>query len=70
MKVRFQIGKNEILTYKSGLKVPIPAIPIPAFAVPYAAPNDERIMANAAPPNPKKEANGGQSSEVLLIIVF
>ena len=43
----------------SGLKVPIPAIPIPDLAVPMAAPKQESTMAAAQPANPKKGAYNG-----------
>ena len=42
------------MTMRSGLKTPIDAIPTPAFAVPYAAPKQEKIMAEAQPMAPKK----------------
>lgn len=48
---------------RSGLKVPTPAMPIPDFAVPYAAPAQPKIMAAAIPPIPMKGANLGASSE-------
>lgn len=35
---------------RSGLKVPTPAMPMPDFAVPYAAPRQPKIMAPATPP--------------------
>lgn len=46
----------------SGLKVPIPEIPIPDLAEPNAAPTQEKIMDAAHPANPKKGAKSGVSS--------
>jgi len=40
--------------------VPIPEIPIPDFAVPYAAPIDPKIIAAAMPAKEKKGANFGE----------
>ena len=40
----------------SGLITDIAAIPVPDFAVPYAAPRAENMMAEAAPITPKKGA--------------
>jgi hypothetical protein len=40
----------------SGLMTPIAAIPTPDFAVPYAAPKHEKIIADAAPRYPKNGA--------------
>lgn len=48
---------------RSGLKVPTPAMPIPDFAVPYAAPAQPKIMAAAIPAMPMKGANLGANSE-------
>lgn len=46
----------------SGLKVPIPAIPMPLLAVPIPAPAELRTRAAAQPANPKNGANAGASS--------
>jgi len=48
----------------SGLNVPRPAMPIPALAVPKAAPTVLNIMAEATPANPKNGAYGGQTDIV------
>lgn len=40
--------------------MPIPEIPIPDFAVPYAAPIDPKIIAAAMPAKEKKGANFGE----------
>eukprot|EP00469_Lotharella_globosa_P009409 CAMPEP_0167790886 /NCGR_PEP_ID=MMETSP0111_2-20121227/11592_1 /TAXON_ID=91324 /ORGANISM="Lotharella globosa, Strain CCCM811" /LENGTH=57 /DNA_ID=CAMNT_0007683419 /DNA_START=445 /DNA_END=618 /DNA_ORIENTATION=- len=40
----------------SGFNVPSEAIPTPLLAVPYAAPIFAKIIAEATPPNPKKDA--------------
>lgn len=48
---------------RSGLKVPTPAMPMPDFAVPYAAPAQPKIMAAAIPAIPIKGAYLGASSE-------
>ena len=52
----------------SGLKVATPAIPIPLFAVPMAAPAELRINAAAHPANPKNGANHGAYSVSLVRI--
>jgi hypothetical protein len=44
---------------RSGLNVPTPEIPIPDLAVPYAAPIDPKIIADAIPAKEKKGANFG-----------
>jgi len=43
----------------SGLKLPKPAIPMPAFEVPYAAPTVLKIIEEATPAKPKNGAYGG-----------
>ncbi len=70
------------LKYNSGLNCPTPAIPIPAFAVPNAAPlnkdesfmvliyRDENIMAEAAPASPKKGAYAGQVPLICFFLNF
>jgi hypothetical protein len=49
-----QVSKMRCLTFmiKSGLNVPTPAIPIPAFAVPYAAPAAATMSVNQSPYSP------------------
>lgn len=47
----------------SGLKVPIPAIPMPAFAVPYAAPIELNTIAAQIPAKPKNGAYAGHTLE-------
>jgi len=47
---------------RSGLYVPMPAIPMPDFAVPNAAPMHPNIIANAIPAMLKKGANLGENS--------
>jgi hypothetical protein len=43
-----------LLMMRSGLRTPDAAMPIPAFAVPYAAPRQERHIASAHPRQLKK----------------
>jgi len=51
----------------SGLMTDMAAIPVPAFAVPYAAPRAENMMAEAAPITPKNgEYIGAPSSELIV----
>lgn len=54
---------------KSGLKVPIPAIPMPDLAEPMAAPTQEKTMEAAQPARPKKGAKRGLSSSLVLMFV-
>lgn len=50
----------------SGLIMDMAAIPVPDFAVPYAAPKALKTMAEAAPMTPKKGAYAGASSVDIL----
>lgn len=50
------------LIINSGLKVPIPEIPIPDLAVPIAAPAQLNTVAAAQPANPKNGAKAGTNS--------
>lgn len=54
-------GINDLMI-KSGLYCPTPAIPMPDFAVPYAAPIDPKIIAAATPAKEKNGANLGEYS--------
>jgi len=62
-------GINDFIM-RSGLNVPTLAIPMPDFAVPYAAPRHPKIMANAMPAMPKKGANFGVNSESAMIVAL
>jgi hypothetical protein len=55
---------------KSGRNVPTPEIPIPDFAVPYAAPIDPKIIADAIPAKEKNGANLGASSLSAILSIF
>lgn len=55
-------GMSAFIT-RSGRDTPIPAMPAPAFAVPYAAPRFDSAIAAAAPKYPKKGALAGQARE-------
>ena len=46
-------GWDALLTMRSGLKTAMEQMPTPAFAVPYAAPKDVKMMALAHPIAPK-----------------
>jgi len=48
---------------RSGLNVPTPAIPIPDFAVPYAAPIHPKVIAKQMPDIPMNGANFGVNSD-------
>lgn len=52
---------------RSGLKVPTPAIPMPDFAVPYAAPTHPKVIAKQMPAIPMNGANFGAISDSAIV---
>ena len=61
-KNRKELGEgacaNKLRIIMSGRRTLTADMPIPDFAIPYAAPRLEKIMATAQPIHPKKDCSG------------